>query len=78
MDILTDLERGLHNIIAVVASQYNKLMTARNVRLEYEDGVKKCESWIKEAETAMESDVKGSTNFNVIEEQFAKVQSIIQ
>lgn len=65
--------QGLSKDVQAVAE---KLAAAVRLRKEFEEKLSKCQNWLQEAETAVGSDVKGSTNIDVLEEQFAKVLSL--
>lgn len=53
-----------------------KLRDALRSREEFEAGCEKCQNWLSEAETALASDLKGSSNLKVLEEQCAKYSKL--
>lgn len=55
-----------------------KLREASRLRADFETTYDKCESWMQEAEAALSSDLKGSGNLSVLEEQRSKYAKLAQ
>jgi hypothetical protein len=69
----TGLDSSLQSLSKDMQSSMDKLSEALKQRKNFEENFLKCQTWLNEAETSVASDVKGSSNIEILEEQLAKV-----
>ena len=75
-DLIRAIEQSLTDLSSTAQLQKENLLGVYSQRKGFEEDFERCENWIKECETSLGSDLKGSANINVLQEQIKKVSSL--
>ncbi|CAG7726205.1 unnamed protein product [Allacma fusca] len=71
-ELVKAIEQSLNDLNSTALLQKQNLTGVYAQRKAFEEEFDRCENWIKECETSLGSDLKGSGNLNVLEEQVKK------
>lgn len=74
--LIQELSSGIESVFNKAGNQQTVLNEALKKRMEFEEDFSKCHNWLQEAETSVSSDVKGSSNLNVLNEQLSKYNKL--
>jgi len=75
--VFAGLDSNVQSVSNSLQSSMDKLNDAMRQRKDFEENFQKCQTWLNEAETSVASDVKGSSNIEILEEQYAKVSVLL-
>ncbi|ODN01313.1 Nesprin-1 [Orchesella cincta] len=74
--MITELSQGIDSIFLKAGTQQSVLSDALKNRIDFEEEYSKCHNWLQEAETSVSSDVRGSSNVHVLQEQLTKYNKL--